>query len=80
MVGMRFVPYNTVDKMVTCETQWWLIMTEEKEEVQSPGSSSYLWDVFLYLRLPEKQTNMRIVRRQPKLHSLFCTELQIIKY
>lgn len=24
------------------------------EEVQSPGSKSYLWDVFLYLRLPEK--------------------------
>lgn len=34
---------------------------EKKEKFQSPSSMSYLWDVFLYLRLTEK-TNMRIVR------------------
>ena len=27
---------------------------EEKLEVQGPSSKSYLWDVFLYLRLSEK--------------------------
>lgn len=38
---------------------------EEKEEVQSPSSKSYLWDVFLYLRLPEK-TNTKTVRDRLK--------------
>lgn len=31
---------------------------DEKEEVQSPSSKSYLWDVFLYFRLSEK-TNIK---------------------
>ncbi|TNN78809.1 hypothetical protein EYF80_010979 [Liparis tanakae] len=28
---------------------------EEEEEIQCPSSKSYLWDVFLYLRLTERQ-------------------------
>lgn len=42
---------------------------EEKEKVQSRSSSkTYLWDVFLYLRLTEK-TNMRTVRHRLKWYA-----------
>lgn len=41
---------------------------EETDGIQNHSSKSYLWDVFLYLRLTEK-TNKRKVRPQVKCYS-----------
>lgn len=37
-----------------CEQEGTNDNEEKKKVVQSPASKSYLWDVFLYLRLPKK--------------------------